>query len=101
MFKKVCSSVVEGAKSCCRKAVQWAKNTAAAVILGTTVVVGGVAESLYAGPPSMPAVEFPIDPASIGDSIKTGGGTILMIVFTVGIGFALAWTLYRRLKRAV
>lgn len=53
------------------------------------------------GPPSMPAIEFPVDIASVASAIAVAGGLILLAVFGVAVGFALAKKLMRRIKGAV
>lgn len=51
--------------------------------------------------PVMPPVAFPIDESSVASEISAAGAVILGLVFSVAIGFALVWKLFRRLKGAV
>lgn len=66
--------------------------TAALVVMAT---------SALAGPPTMPAIELPVDAESVAAAIALVGGTILLLVFGVAIGFALAKKLKSRIMRSV
>lgn len=63
-------------------------------------VVGPLVQAATAAPTVGPVV-FPVDPEEIGDSIANAGANILVIVFTVSIGFTLVYMVIRRLKKAI
>lgn len=65
-----------------------------ATLLAAPVAMAG-------GPPTMPAVTFPVDTASIATAIGVAGGTILLAVFGVVIGFSLVKKLFFRVKAAI
>jgi len=71
---------------------------AASIAAGVIALASGVASAV---PPSMPAIEFPVDTASVATAIGGAGGTILLASFGLSVAFALAWKLKRRLTSAV
>lgn len=65
------------------------------------IMAGLVAAPVLADPPEMDAVVFPVDTDSVVTSIATAGGTILLLVFSVAIGFYLIKKLYNRVRHAI
>lgn len=70
------------------------------VIASAAVAVALVTPAL-ASPPSMGAVEFPVDTASVVTAIATAGGTILVLYFGVRIGFSLVKKLFGRTQSSI
>lgn len=66
--------------------------------VGSSLVLASAA---LAGTPTMPTVTFPVTPASIATAIAAAGATILLLVFSTGIGFSLVKKLYGWLKRII
>ena len=66
-------------------------------------VVAGLALPAMAQytPPSMTAVDFPIDAASIGTVVATAGATALLVIFGWVVGFRLIKAIMHRVKNAV
>jgi len=57
--------------------------------------------TLAQGPPSMPAITFPVDTASVVTALVTAGATILILVFGPKIGFGLVWKLMKRIRSSI
>lgn len=51
--------------------------------------------------PTMDAIDFPIDIASVGTALAAAGAAILLIVFGLWVGFKLVKRLVRRATNAV
>lgn len=98
-IREIGGAVARGAKRVAVAACRSAKRTAA-VVGGLVVGLIG-AHASAGGPPTMDAVEFPIDIASIATAISVAGAAILLSVFTVTIGFRLAKALFRHLSSGV
>jgi hypothetical protein len=60
-----------------------------------------LAQTGIGDPPTLPAVDFPIDTVSVATEIAAGGGLIFILVITTAIGFVLAWRLFQRIRRGV
>lgn len=76
----------------------------ALMLCGAMAIAGMFAlpQAAHAGAtPTVGPVVFPVDPEEIGDVISQAGANILVIVFTVSIGFALVYMVIRRLKKAI
>jgi hypothetical protein len=67
-----------------------------AALTATTLASAGAG-----GGVTMDAITFPIDPESLGSVIAVAGGTMLVILFGIAIGFALVKRLKSRLTKAV
>jgi hypothetical protein len=65
------------------------------------VVAASAAPAMAQTTPSMEAIEFPIDPASIGLAVAGAGATILLIVFGYKVGFGLVKRVLSRVHKAV
>jgi hypothetical protein len=70
--------------------------TSVAALSATTLAAAG-----GAGGVTMDAITFPIEPESLGSVIAVAGGTMLVILFGIAIGFALVKRLKSRLTKAV
>ena len=76
------------------KVSKFAAASVALASLGTFALAQG-------SPPTMPAITFPIDTASIVTAIATAGATLLILVFGVRVGFKFVWKLMRRTQSSV
>lgn len=81
------------------------KSRVGLVIAGTTLGLVPASTALAGGggggPPSMGAISFPIDLESVATAIAVAGGTILLLVFGISVGFSLAKKLMKRTKETV
>jgi len=73
---------------------------------GRAMVVAAVAglaalSSPVLAAPTMDAIDFPIDIASVGTALAAAGAAILLIVFALWIGFKLVKRLVVRATNAV
>jgi len=60
-----------------------------------------VSASALAVPPTMPAIDLPVDSASIVTQVAAAGGAMLILVIGVKIGFSLIRKLAKRATSAV
>lgn len=65
------------------------------------VALASAASASFAQAPVMPAIDFPIDLASVATVVATAGGTMLLIWAGVHIGFKLARKLLGRVTKSV
>jgi hypothetical protein len=71
------------------------------LVSGAALAATTLASAGGGGGLTMDAITFPIEPESLGTAIAVAGGTMLVILFGVGIGFALVKALRGKLTKAV
>ena len=89
-------------KSAATGAAEWGTRYARKIAAGAVIGTAALATSPAAAtPPSMSAIDFPIDTASIVTAVVTAGATLLLAYFGVKVGFSFVKKLLGRLHRSV
>lgn len=92
------SRIVEAKEACVRGLRRVNAKAAAALVVAT---LAGAAMASPPPAPEMDPIVLPVDAESVTAQIGLIGGTVMLLVFALVIGFAIAWKLFRRAKQAV